>query len=99
MRRVVFLFLQVLFLVTVLVLHASASGITKIAVTASSLVISVRNENVPLRIVELSPIQSVDALTNAPTVAVVSRSGKRTLIVPRFDGARDRVYSGFLAVT
>ncbi len=48
-------------------------------------------------IAELTPYQSDKDLPAAPEVGRVKPGGQFSIIVPRWDDARDRLYSGFLA--
>ena len=71
----------------------SSGEITGISATASQLVISGRAETDGARIVELAPFDS--SASNAPVVAEIRSPGKLTAAISRFDGPRDRIYSGF----
>src|SRR3954463_15600567 len=99
MRRVVCLYFQFLFLISGVVSGVHAGGITKVVANGSNLVFSVSAGNSPCQILELSPAQGVESLTNAPVVVTAQTRRKTVLTIPRFDGPRDRIYSGFLTVT
>lgn len=92
-------FLQILFLVTCPWLDICSAGINHISATATQIIISGRAEKSAERIVELAPNQSAADLSNAPVVAEVRSTRSFKIRVPRFDGQRDRLYSGFLAFT
>jgi hypothetical protein len=72
-----------------------AREITRIAATPKQLIISGVAEAGSKKIVELAPCDSLDQSTNAPVVAEVRFAGKFTVAIDRFDGPRDRIYSGF----
>lgn len=75
--------------------HASAAGISKVTVTATELVLHVDAPASGLRLVEIAPYE-----TNASAGKVVVRQmiSAAPVRLPRYDGARDRRYSGFVAV-
>jgi Family of unknown function (DUF5722) len=71
--------------------------IVSISATSDRILIAGRAVSSPLSIAELAPYQSTNNLPDAPVVTQAT-SGKRFKInLPRWDGARDRLYSGFLA--
>ena len=76
-------------------LHAQAVGLTKVTATATNLLIQIAPDDTGLSVVELAPYE-----TNASQGKVILAQVPATasVTVPRFDGARDRLYSGFVAV-
>ena len=52
-----------------------------------------------LVLAELAPYQSTNELANAEVVGQTMARGAFKLKIPRWDGSRDRLYSGFIAVT
>ncbi|MEO6036043.1 MAG: DUF5722 domain-containing protein [Verrucomicrobiota bacterium] len=81
-----------------LVSGVEAAPITKVDATTSEIRFSVENNGPGLSIVELAPNQTLLAATNSPALIAVVKKGNSTIAVPRFDGARDRIYSGFVGV-
>lgn len=71
-------------------------GVTKVVTTGKDLQLTVQHEGL-VHVVELPPPASYStASANAPVILTFPASG--TLQIPRFEGARDRLYSGFLAI-
>ncbi|HEY2951723.1 MAG TPA: DUF5722 domain-containing protein, partial [Verrucomicrobiae bacterium] len=66
--------------------------------TTNELTLTVSGAAGPVNIVELAPYETPAAASNAPVVAKTNVRRPATLKIPRFDGVRDRLYSGFLAL-
>ena len=73
-------------------------GVTHVLSATNELTLTVSGASGPVSIMELAPYESADSASNAPVVAKASVRGVAILKVPRFEGARDRLYSGFLAL-
>ncbi len=70
-------------------------GVTEVTVTTKGITLSTKTEGI-VQVIEVPAHLSYPAVaTNAP---VVSFPSSGTLQISRFDGARDRLYSGFIAV-
>ncbi|MDB6022449.1 MAG: hypothetical protein JWQ04_2306, partial [Pedosphaera sp.] len=88
------------FLLSQTTVRASAANITHITATPTQISITGHaDDSVPIHIAELAPYQSTNDLANAPEVAQARPRHNFSVIVPRWDGPRDRLYSGFLAFT
>lgn len=74
------------------VLHAGE--IVRIRATPDQIVLTGRAERPGSILVELAPHEPA-GLTGAPALAEVQSAGEFTTRVARFDGPRDRIYSGF----
>ena len=72
--------------------QASAAGVAKVTASATELVFQLDASAAGLNLVELAPYE-----TNARAGKVVARQLAAAVHLPRFDGARDRLYSGFVA--
>ena len=72
--------------------QASAAGVAKVTASATELVFQLDAPAAGLSLVELAPYE-----TNARAGKVVVRQLAAPVRLPRFDGARDRLYSGFVA--
>ncbi|HKS35757.1 MAG TPA: DUF5722 domain-containing protein, partial [Verrucomicrobiae bacterium] len=77
---------------------AGSVGITQVTATANDLTLTLKNAAGDIRIAELAPFQSIANAVRAPEVMKVSASGTMEIVLPRFDGRRDRLYSGFVAL-
>ncbi|HZV34200.1 MAG TPA: DUF5722 domain-containing protein [Verrucomicrobiae bacterium] len=65
--------------------------------TTNQIIIAVHNETAAsLGVAELAPYQAIEEVANAPEIAHTKRGRRFTIIIPRFDGPRDRLYSGFV---
>jgi hypothetical protein len=95
LRLSFFLALCVCLLLTDLV-AAADRGVASIKATADFLEISAKTAGEPLEILELQPFQKADAIAQARVIARLE-AGESVLKLPRFDGERDRIYSGFAA--
>ncbi|HUR44956.1 MAG TPA: DUF5722 domain-containing protein [Candidatus Saccharimonadales bacterium] len=69
-----------------------------ITATRSNLQIRVSAIPAPLSIVELTPDRHLRELGTAPALAKIGAGGPQTVVLPRFDQGRDRIYSAFAAV-
>jgi Family of unknown function (DUF5722) len=78
-------------------LTAHAGEIAHISATKDRINITGRAGSEAIGIAELAPYQSTNDLPNAPSLAQVKAQGAFHLSLPRWDGDRDRLYSGFLA--
>jgi hypothetical protein len=79
---------------------ATAADISRIYANSNELVITGHGEkSAPVSIAELAPYQSTNDLANALEIAEIKPARNFKLRIPRFDGQRDRLYSGFLAFT
>jgi len=80
------------------VAHAGATiGISEISATRDEIIVTGRTDATLVQIAELEPYQGTNALFDAPmAVERRGRDGYR-IKIPRWDGSRDRLYSGFLA--
>jgi len=75
--------------------HAAvAAGVTRVTASATELQFSVDAPATGLSLVELAPSETN---ASAGTVVVNQLAAGSPVRVPRFDGARDRLYSGFVA--
>ena len=72
-------------------------GVTQAGATADWMRVRVKATDAPLDIVELSPREGFDAVPAAHTLASVPAHCDRIMLLPRFEGQRDRLYSGFAA--
>lgn len=77
--------------------QAGSVGITQVAATASELRL-ILNATGDIRIAELAPFQSLADAVTAPEIMRVTASGTTEIALPRFEGERDRLYSGFVAL-
>ncbi len=77
----------------------AGDGVVEVTATAKNLIINTKIEG-PVHVVEVPSHLSYAAATgsnsNAPVLLTVPVSS--TLQIPRFDGERDRLYSGFVAI-
>jgi uncharacterized protein DUF5722 len=73
-------------------------GVTHVAATASELRLTLKNAAGDIRIAELAPFQSLADAAGAPKVMNATADGTMEIALPRFDGQRDRLYSGFVAL-
>ena len=78
---------------------AFAAGITRISATQNKIFISGQAQGGLAGIAELAPYQSTNDLAAVVEVAHVPAKRAFTVSIPRWDGTRDRLYSGFLAFT
>ena len=72
-------------------------GVLRVTATTNELVVAVRSSGGDFTLAELEPARALAAAATAPVVARASGHGEQALRFPRFDGARDRLYSGFVA--
>jgi Family of unknown function (DUF5722) len=77
--------------------NACATEITHISATKNRIYLSGRAEGATVGIAEFAPYQSTNDLANVPSLAQIKARGVFNISVPRWDGDRDRLYSGFLA--
>lgn len=84
-----------LFLFCLCVLSHAARAAFTITATKDELIFRFNESSVNRTIVELAPYQKA---SDALTTPILSKAEGRKLVVPRFDGARDRIYSGFVSV-
>ncbi|MDB6122107.1 MAG: hypothetical protein JWQ71_1100 [Pedosphaera sp.] len=82
-----------------LLAKVSAAEITHISATKNQITISGKASHELLSIAELAPYQSANNLSEAPVVAQTTSKGSFKIKIPRWDGPRDRLYSGFLPFT
>ena len=88
------MFVRALVLVLVAAASAFAAGVTNITATANELLFQLDAPITGLSLVELAPYET-NASTGAVVIAHLPASSPARL--PRFDGPRDRLYSGFVA--
>ena len=74
--------------------QASAAGVAKVTASATELVFQLDAPAAGLSLVELAPYETN---ARAGTVVVRQLAAAAPVRLPRFDGARDRLYSGFVA--
>ncbi|HXG47801.1 MAG TPA: DUF5722 domain-containing protein [Methylomirabilota bacterium] len=74
------------------------AGVIGVSATASNLSLTLEGLESGARIVELAPFESYADATRAPVVWQGDRLPATQAVVARFEGERDRLYSGFLAV-
>src|ERR1700678_3426129 len=72
-----------------------AAEITRVTAGREDIYIAGRGEGQPIGIVELAPYQNTNQLADAPVVGQALGKGAFKIKVPRWDGERDRLYSGF----
>jgi hypothetical protein len=77
---------------------APGARLIKIAATEKNLLFTVEAGPAPLSLVELAPYQNASAATNATPLLTLSKKGRSKVSLPRFEGGRDRIYSGFIAL-
>lgn len=73
------------------------AGVTRIEAGADTLKLTIKSEATPLDIVERSAHETIDTLAQSPSLGKIAAGREETLSIPRFDGERDRLYSGFVA--
>jgi len=73
------------------------AGVTHIEASADALTLTVKSFDAPLEIFERTATETIDTLTDAKPLEKVAASREEITSIPRFDGARDRLYSGFVA--
>ncbi len=95
------LFLLAALLVPIIPLVANdAEGVLEVRATKDEILIKVRSSSASMRIVELQPLDSTrDAAAQKASVAQVKKTKGKTISISRFDGARDRLYSAFVAIS
>lgn len=76
---------------------AFAAEITHVSATKNRIFINGKAAWEMVGIAELTPYQSTNDLAHAPSVARFKAVGTYNVSVPRWDGKRDRLYSGFVA--
>ncbi len=78
---------------------ALAVEITQVTANRDEICISGRGDRQEVGIVELAPYQGTNDLAAAAVVGKSEAKRSFKIKIPRWDGARDRLYSGFLAFT
>jgi hypothetical protein len=71
-------------------------GITGVAVTDSEVEISTRFGNQNIQLIELRPYEKYERSKSYPTLW--QGKGKRKIVISRFEGKKDRIYSKFLLI-
>jgi hypothetical protein len=84
-------------LLAVVVAQESAAQINHVSADATNLTLEGRASQKHFFIAELAPYQSSNELQSLPIVAQVGPGNPFAIPLPRWDGPRDRLYSGFLA--
>jgi hypothetical protein len=85
-----------LFTLALIVFGTRAWGQFSVTATKDELRFRFHDKSTNRSLVELAPYQApADAVTVPP---VVLNAGHKTFSIPRFDGPRDRLYSGFVAL-
>ncbi|HZM02785.1 MAG TPA: DUF5722 domain-containing protein [Candidatus Saccharimonadales bacterium] len=79
-----------------IVLGRPASGQFSITVTKTDLLIRFEKKSTNRSLVELAPYE--DATNAVSAVPLVLHAERKKISIPRFDGERDRLYSGFVAL-
>jgi len=87
----------VIFFVACSLLATSNVGVVRVTPSATVLELNLGNLPSEVEIVELTPYETSANATNAPSI-VTARANAPRISVPRFDGARDRLYSGFATI-
>ena len=77
---------------------SGSGGVTHVLATTNELVLTVTGAVGPVSIAELAPYETPASATSAPVVLKANLAGSATLKLPRFDGPRDRLYSGFVVL-
>lgn len=75
----------------------ASTEVSHITATRDLITISGRSDDPTAVIAELAPYQSTNEISDAPNVADVKAQGNFRINIPRWDGSRDRLYSGFVA--
>ena len=88
------MFIRALILVLAACAHAGAAGLVSVTATPTELFLKLDSLVAGLSLVELPPYET-DA--NAGTVVASQLAATSPFRLPRFDGPRDRLYSGFAA--
>lgn len=78
--------------------ESGAAKITKIVPTKTELIFSIDPLTPTPTVLELAPFQHLDEATHSTFPKPASRLENSSLAIPRFDGERDRLYSGFALV-
>ena len=78
---------------------APGAEIGRITANGREIIISGRAGREKIGIAELAPYQGTNDLAGVPVVSEVEGKRSFNLRIPRFDGPRDRLYSGFAAFT
>ena len=79
--------------------NLTAAEITRVIADKKEITISGTTAGESIGIAELQPYQSTNDLAVAPVVAEFKSKKRFKATLPRWDGARDRLYSGFVAFT
>lgn len=74
----------------------AAEGVTHALATTNEIILTVQGSGA-VQIVELAPYETLFNAVSAPRVAQAVLAGETRVTFPRFEGGRDRIYSGFLA--
>lgn len=91
------IFLAVLFC-AVAAVSARETGVLKVVANGDQLQVTIARSKTAVRIVELQPFEIPESAVNKSALVQFDKTRRRTVSVPRFDGARDRLYSAFVAV-
>lgn len=78
---------------------ALAAEIAGVTATKDKIILRGRSEGGFTGLAELQPNQSADEIAAAPVVAEFQSKRSFKVEIPRWEGPRDRLYSGFLAFT
>lgn len=88
------MFIRALILALVAASSACAAGVNNITASASELLFHLDAPATGLSLVELAPYETN---ANAGAIVIAQLAATSTARIPRFDGPRDRLYSGFVA--
>jgi hypothetical protein len=78
--------------------RAAGHGIHFVRATKETILLTGSCDHATIQIIELRPQQSAHPTNFSAALATVATTSKFTARVPRFDGARDRLFSSFLAL-
>jgi len=78
--------------------RAASHGIHFVRATKETILLTGSCDRATIQLVELRPEQTAHAANFGVALATVSTPSKFVVQVPRFDGARDRLFSSFLAL-
>jgi hypothetical protein len=87
------------FIIWLMIPTFSPAQIFRIEASKDHLLVLGKNENASLKIIELAPNESLTNAFQRGPIASVSKKGKFKISISRFDGERDRIYSGFTVVS
>ena len=88
----------VAFLLCALAVSARETGVLKVVANRDKIEITIAKSTSPVRIVELQPFERTKSSIEKEPLVELDKTRRRTISIPRFDGQRDRIYSGFVAV-